>query len=625
LILRSAWVQKYKSIEDSGDIKFEENVTCLVGKNEAGKTALMEALYRLNPAPGGYKTKFESLFDYPRATYKAGDDAIEETIVVKAVFDMELDEVAAVESRFGKGVLKSHTLEWSKDYENTRYVDAKVEESAAVKHFAKAVGIPASHVKDDDLEQFKDRLQNVTPSPDAAKAKAVTDLQVSLATLDLGKEIRLMLVGFLPQFVYFDEYSTLLGRASIARLQQVPETDLKPAERTALSLIRLAGADPSQFVAAQYEARKASLEAAANQVSDEVFKYWSQNKDLSVQLDVDFKTTEDPAGPPPYLEVRISNRRHRVTLNVGERSAGFIWFFSFVAAFSEYRRTGSRVILLLDEPALGLHAQAQGDLLRYIDEQLAPKVQVIYSTHSLFMVKGDELRRVRAVEDLDDKGTKVGEDIFMARKDTISPIMGALGIDLAQTLFIGPDNLVVEGASDYLYLTVMSGHLKTLKRNHLDPRWEIVPVAGLEKVPTFVALLGSQLRVAVLVDGSGGGSQRLATMVDRHLLDPNRLLDVASITKTKEADIEDMFDPAFYLDLLNASGAVSKKVKLSDLQGTDRIVKQIERLLGAKYDHYHPARYFLENQVALLAKVDMATLDRFEELFERLNKLLPPA
>jgi predicted ATPase len=621
VILRSARVRKYKSVDDSGTIKFEEKVTSLVGKNEAGKTALMEALYRLNPTAAGYQQDFRALYDYPRATYSADKQTAPKVVPITATFELEPSDVEAVEGQFGKGVLTSTEIEFSKDYEGTRFLTVRTHETAAVKHFARTVGIDESAVAGDDLAKFKARLENVPPSDDAAKAQQVAQLVTNLATLDLGKEIRIILASRLPKFVYFDEYSTLLGRASIARLQQVAEGQLKPSERTALSLVRLAGAETAEFVAAEYEARKASLEAAANQVSDEVFRYWSQNKDLSVQLDVDFKTTQDPAGDPPYLEVRINNRRHRVTLNVGERSAGFIFFFSFVAAFSEYRGRGDRVIMLLDEPALGLHAEAQRDLLRYIDERLAPRHQVIYSTHSPFMIKADELQRVRTVEDLDDKGTTVSADIFLARKETINPIQGALGYDLAQTLFIGPDNLVVEGASDYLYLQVMSGHLRTLKRTHLDPRWVIVPVAGLEKIPTFVALLGSQLRVAVLVDSAGGGSQRLASMVDRHLLEPNRLLPVTSITGTKEADIEDMFDSNFYLDLLKASGAA--KVTASQLKGGDRITKKIERAIGKAYDHYDPARYLLENQISLLPKVDSATLDRFEELFKRLNALLP--
>ena len=620
MILRSAHVRKYKSVDDSGEIKFEPKVTALIGKNEAGKTAVMEALYRLNPAPTGHDEEFDALRDYPRATYNADKDTVGDVVPITAVFELEQPDVAAVEDELGKGALKSRLIEIERNYENETFWAIEIDESAVVRHLAKLAGFTAAAVKGDTLEDLKARLENATPSEDPAKAAEMVALTQKVQNLELEDAAMAILEERLPKFLYFNEYSTMAGRASIAQLQ-APDAQLKPSERTALALVRLAGAETTEFLESEYEARKATLEAAANQVTDEVFKFWSQNKDLSVLLDVDFKSPADPTGAPPFLNVRINNSRHRVSLNVGERSAGFIWFFSFVAFFSDFRRREDRVILLLDEPALGLHAEAQKDLLRYIDERLAPKHQVIYSTHSLFMIKPEELQRIRTVEDLDDRGTVVSEDILMARRDTISPVLGALGIDLAQTLVIGPDNLVVEGASDYLYLIVMSGHLRTLKRTYLDPRWEIVPVAGLDKVPTFVALLGSQLRVAVLVDSAAGGSQRLASMVDRHLLEPNRLLAVTSITKTKEADIEDMFQPAFYLQLVKAAGVAD--LKESQLTGADRITKRIERAIGKAYDHYYPARHFLENQVALLPKVDDATLDRFEELFKRLNVLLP--
>ena len=56
-------VRNFKSIEDSGEFSVGD-VTCLVGKNEAGKTALLQALHHLNPDAG------EQIFDvqssYPR-------------------------------------------------------------------------------------------------------------------------------------------------------------------------------------------------------------------------------------------------------------------------------------------------------------------------------------------------------------------------------------------------------------------------------------------------------------------------------------------------------------------------------------------------------------------------------
>lgn len=46
--LRKARVQNFRSVEDSGEFEVS-NMTCLVGKNEAGKTAILQALQGLRP------------------------------------------------------------------------------------------------------------------------------------------------------------------------------------------------------------------------------------------------------------------------------------------------------------------------------------------------------------------------------------------------------------------------------------------------------------------------------------------------------------------------------------------------------------------------------------------------
>jgi hypothetical protein len=303
------------------------------------------------------------------------------------------------------------------------------------------------------------------------------------------------------------------------------------------------------------------------------------------------------------------------------RSKGFIWFFSFLAAFSEFAGDSTRRIILLDEPGINLHAKAQNDLLRYIEERLVPHHQVIYSTHSLFMIQPTKLERCRTVEDVDNDGTKVSENIWNARPDTVFPLLGALGVDMTQTLVIGPDQLLVEGPSDVVYLTVMSDVIRRAGGTPLDPRWTVTPVGGLDKVPTFVSLLGgSDLNVAVLMDVAVGGNQRITQLAKRGILDAGRLVPLTDITGTAEADIEDLFDVSWYLKLLHAS-KVGRFAK-ARLNGGGRIVKQVEAVHGSRYDHYQPANHLMRSPGNLVDEIDEATRARFQTLFLRINTLL---
>lgn len=615
MFLKSAHVKQYKSVTDSGPVEFDREVTCLVGKNESGKTAFLESLYRLNPLPMGHPETFDGLRDYPRRTYTRDRETVLGTVVIEATFTLDSDDVREVEKVFGEGVLSGTDVLISKNYENKQTWTPSIDEQQLVQRIVAAAGMDLGLTTGvASVQELVKKLKGQTDPPEA-----VSSFLGELEGKNHRQEILNVLAKRLPKFLYFDEYSIMPGRVSIQKLQQTQENQLDPGERAALSLLRLAGVQAQEFTEVKYEARKASLEAAANQLTDEVFEYWSQNKDLSIELDVDFKSPADQYGQPPFLDIRVRNQRHRVTLNFGDRSQGFMWFFSFLAAFSEYRGK-EKMILLFDEPGLGLHAAAQEDLLRFIDKRLAREHQVVYTTHSPFMVEATRLQRVRTVEDVDQEGTKVSADVLSTSKDTRFPLQAALGYDIAQTLFLGPDNLVVEGPADYLYLQIMSGHLKGMGRTGLDRRWVIVPVGGLDKIPTFVALLGAQLNVAVVLDVASGGTQKVNSLVQRGIIAGEKLIPLTEFTQTAEADIEDLFDVGFYLDLLDRAGIAA--VKRDQLKSVGRIIKRVETVTGASFDHYQPARYLLEHQVELLKLVADVTLDRFEGLFRRANALL---
>jgi hypothetical protein len=472
--------------------------------------------------------------------------------------------------------------------------------------------------------------------PDAT----VTALVAKLAAFrdnDLGKElIDHYFAPRLPRFFYFDDYSIMRGRVSIPHLQaRAAAETLEPAEETFLALLDLVHGDLDDLANEQnFERLTRELEAAANGISAEVFEYWTQNRDLEVNVQISQANPNDepPLNQGPILNVRIRNQRHRVTVPFDERSRGFVWFFSFLAYFSQLEREDGDLVLLLDEPGLNLHATAQGDLLRFIDERLAPEHQVIYTTHSPFMVEAGRLGRVRTVTDVPDKGTKVSADVFRTDSETVFPLQAALGYDLAQTLFVGPDCLLVEGPSDLIYLQLLSQALREHDRTGLDDRWVVVPVGGADKLSTFVSLLGgNQLNVAVLMDVSRKDHQRVVNLQEHGSLGNQALIQVGEITGSKDADIEDIFDPSFYLALVNGAYAkeLSKKVTQTALgKGNPRIAVRVEEYFkqeginGGSFSHYPPAAHFLREQAKLLEGLDDGTLDRAEALFKRVNALL---
>jgi hypothetical protein len=340
----------------------------------------------------------------------------------------------------------------------------------------------------------------------------------------------------------------------------------------------------------------------------------------------------------------VYDSKHLVSTGLGTRSAGFVWFFSFLAWYSAVKKQNEPLVLLLDEPGLSLHGKAQEDLLRYFEAEIAtnPKHQLIYTTHSPFMVDPRHFERVRIVQDKgidseaefsrDEDGTKVLGDVLEAGPDSLFPLQGALGYEIYQALFVGPNCLVVEGVSDLLFIQTISGILQRNGRIGLDSRWTITPVGGSDKVPTFVALIGSQkgLNVATLIDFQKVDQQVIENLYKKKLLKKQQVLTFADFTAQSEADIEDMFDPAFYIELVNGEfgSSLSAKLEVTDLAGrAPRILVRLNEYFaarpltgGAKFNHYRPARYFAEKASNLT--IPTLTLDRFDAAFQALNALL---
>src|SRR5262249_39085600 len=132
--------------------------------------------------------------------------------------------------------------------------------------------------------------------------------------------------------------------------------------------------------------------------------------------------------------------------------------------------------------------------------------------------------------------------------DTLFPLQAALGYDVAQNLFIGDKNLIVEGVADFIYLQVMSAFLASQERNGLMEEIRILPAGSGANIVTFIALLGRKLRIAVLVDGSTS-RQRLEQAIASGLMKKSGILSTDEFSGIKESDIEDLFSPEEYLDV----------------------------------------------------------------------------
>jgi len=640
--LVSVQITRYRSAEDSGLVGIEPDVTCLVGKNESGKTNILQALLRLNPADQG--AVLDEVLDYPaRLTRERRDAPADKQIpVVVATFRYDQGDVDEIEQELGLGALLSREFTVTKGYRTPALtIGHRWEEKAIARWLASQVElVPAAAAAVTSQETLRGLLGALDALPEApqaaqdlaARIRAISERGIGGYLVDKFAWPRL------PKFVYFADYDSMPAKISIPDLIARRDAGtLERGEQALLSLLSKAAVKPEDFLQVdQHERLIRSLEIAGNDISDEVFKYWTQNKELEVKLQV--LQPETGAVPPlnqgPILEIRVYNKKHRVSVQFSERSRGFVWFFSFLSYFTELEHAAtSDLILLLDEPGLSLHGRAQHDLLDLIDDRLAPRHQVIYTTHSPFMVAADHLDRVRTVIDLDDQGTVVSSEIFKADQDTTFPLMSAMGFELTQSLFVGPHCLLLEGPSDLIYLDVFSDLAAGNGLPGLDTRWVKIPVGGAGKLSTFVALLGAnKINVAVLVDSSTTDTGAIRRLRDNGRLAASGLIGVGEFTGTTDADIEDLFDRDFYLRLVSIAyeNELPGPLTATNINSADpRVVRAIEvyfrdnNINGGKFDHYRPAALLLRRQTELLPHVGQATITRAAQLIGRINVLLP--
>ncbi|MFD7096398.1 AAA family ATPase [Streptomyces xanthophaeus] len=625
----------FRNIVDSGEVDIAPDVTALVGKNESGKTALLSAIYRFNPVYPEHS--FTVAQDYPRWR-KVPDTRSGEITMAKPItctFALGDDDLKAVADVLGPGVVTGRSYSRSIPYEGQQMVILKVDEGAALENLYTYEETPAalrSVLGTRSIAVALEQADGLEAAEDCGYTAADIDLFVRAARqrLDEKKSAWHQAARILrerePKFFYFGEYQNLPGRIALTELAGQEEEPGASGIQTARALLALVSTTAGALSAEDFEERKAELEAVGNDLTQQVFEYWKQNPDLSVEIDLDKQTIHHPNGQTAvasHLDIRVKDRRHGFTNNFSARSTGFQWFFSFLAAFTAFENYPHGVVVLLDEPGLSLHGRAQADFLRFINERLAPAAQVIYTTHSPFMVETARLDRVRIVEDRGPAtGAVVTDEVLAVTDDSLFPLQAALGYDIAQSLFVGPDNLLVEGTSDYTYLTLLSDLLKDSDRAHLDERWRILPAGGATNIPAFVALIGTNLQATVLIDSTPAGVAKIKALTTKGLLAPKRLLLTDTFTDgVKDSDIEDLFSPGDYLKLYNA--AFGTTLKVNDLNGKDRIIARIGRATGSPFtEHGRPADTLLRKRDTFLPGLSETTLSRFEQLFTAVNKTL---
>ena len=645
--LTKVTVHKYKSFETDQTFEVQDDVTILVGMNESGKTSVLESIAKTNYFQNDKKFKFNKTHDYPRREKKKMDKSGIIPKAITCIYSIDEELKKRIELRVGKNVFSLNELNVTTKYNNKgTWNNMDADYTSFIENKTKELGI-SSKTLNDKLVKVKNVEELEAVIKEYKDEGIVSNLEKLKPYLknswDWSNPIqeyiaRVILQPAMPKFLYYDEYYALPSRIVIENLE---DEDIEEEEfKTAKALLELADLNAEDILeATSFEDYVAELEATEAIISDELFKYWSTNNNLSIEFIIEAKEEVekrtiinnrqqeevlDVKIVEHILDIRVKNQRTRVSLPLKNRSKGFNWFFSFLVWFKKIQEDkSSQYILLLDEPGLNLHASAQNDMLKFI-EDLSDNYQILYTTHSPFSIPSDKLERVRTVLETVD-GSIISDSIQEKDPNTLFPLQAALGYDIAQNLFISNKNLLVEGVSDLITLTAISGILETENRTYLRSDITIVPTGGLEKVATFISLLrGSKLEIACLLDSytDQKGKAKLEKMITGKIIHKSKIRFFDEfLDNYPRADLEDLFVKEDYLKLFNSAFNEHTDIKNSDLDSNiPTIIQQINKQIGKdRFNHYRPANELVKlgvNKDYFSAQ----TLDNFEKVFTEMNK-----
>ncbi len=553
-------VQDFRNVNDTGWVD-ADRILAIIGPNESGKTTTLTALFKLNPADP--TKKFNINREWPRGRRQDRD---EDVSPITVEFELDEEDKKSLATQFHRPQNVPSVVTISRSYNDGLEVSWPAEAKA-----------PA----DDAERQARQNQRNA-------------------------------IAARMPVMVYMGDYETFEGRVYLDELvEHKSEGRTSKADETVEIILKLSGLTAENLSERgndrDREERQLDLNDAAQSLTEAISKRWGQ-KSYELNFTAD--------GQMFITNVREPGNNALVPLE--DKSKGFQWFVSFdMRLMHDTRGTWKNAVLLLDEPGVHLHGDAQRDLLKRFEEY-SDGNQIIYSTHLPFMLDIQHPERFRIMVQ-EGNSWKITDNPFEAADSAKFPLHVAMGFSLAQTLFVGPYNLVVEGTHDLWFFEAMSGILKGLGKDHLDEKLAVASAGGAPKVPYQVSLLsGHKLKVAAFLDADGEGKSAKDALVKNWILDDKLILTTQDACNVAQSTVEDLFDHAFYVAAVNDTYP-DLKVDVTTLDASKPILTQIESFAGKTFSKGSVAKRMLKMMQAATAEELGTTIDRFEKAFALIN------
>ena len=333
------------------------------------------------------------------------------------------------------------------------------------------------------------------------------------------------------------------------QLEEVKK-QIKDRRGTLYKFLLASEINAQEFLLAMENDDENQFELFRNKMKEKV-KYNIQKKfnefycEENVQIKISFKKD--------FIKILVKTNEN--TTNINERSNGLRWYLNLFIDILANDIKDTNVIYLLDEPGVYLHVNAQRELLRLFYDLCKNNNQVVYSTHSPYMIDSNNIINIRAIEK-DEKGnTNIYNTAYdnklnsVSKRETLSPLVQAIGADLRFN--IGPQggklNIVTEGITDYMYYTAMLYYFDVPE----EKMPYIIPAVGAGNVNVIVSILiGWGCDFKVILDYDKAGFVECDKLIENLNLKINKDIFFVNCNDTYDNKDKDIYKYAEFVETL---------------------------------------------------------------------------
>lgn len=505
--VKSIKIQNYKSFGEANNILQLDNLNTIIGKNESGKSNLIDCLSKLdftghmdsfyfknfNKNTGNYPIISVVLTPYKseKTIYKSNDDTV---LTINDRFDINIEggisEIINKNKDFQKNRERMNELNNNVAYNNFNDENTRKNYNQLINminNAEKSVFIDYTYIKsitekiynNDNYEEFSEYLKKC---------------------LEYLRKINKLF----PSFIELEDISL---KSKYTKSYLDDNSKNKTMLKHLLNCINMDLDDVMDYWNLSSEADKTNFNEDINEkltlVIDEFNKFYKQE---IVQMKITFENDS----------LNFVVRTTKKYIDFEERSNGLKWYLNmYLQLLSKTKKYDiENYIILLDEPGVYLHINAQKEVLKLFENFVKNDNQIIYTTQLPSMIYQDKLYRTRLIIKDSIGNSNIGNKYYSlphkmgSKLETITPLLLAIGMNMGynfSSLSTNSINIITEGISDYHYL---KGYFIQKGINDIN----IIPSSSVDNIHNIASILigwGYKFKIILDQDNAGRGQQKV--------------------------------------------------------------------------------------------------------------------